>query len=87
MTAFVLIRCDRTKLAEVGPLVAGLEGVSEVYTTTGDTDYIAIIRVKDMEGLATLVMDELLKIPGIVRTDTHVALRAFSSEDERYRGF
>jgi DNA-binding Lrp family transcriptional regulator len=55
--------------------------VTEVYTTTGDIDYIAIVRVKDMEELARLVTDHLRAVPGIQRTDTHVALRAYSQQD------
>jgi DNA-binding Lrp family transcriptional regulator len=81
LTAFMLITCDRDGLATVGPRLAETPGVTEVYTTTGDIDYIAIIRVRDMEELAALVTDHLRQIPGISRTDTHVALRAYSRQD------
>ena len=77
----MLITCSRESLSEVGPRLAETDGVTEVYTTTGSFDYIAIVRVKDMEGLAELVTERLGKIPGISRTDTHVALRAYSKQD------
>jgi DNA-binding Lrp family transcriptional regulator len=51
LTAFMLITCERSALAEVGPRLAEIDGVTEVYTTTGSIDYIAIVRVKDMEAL------------------------------------
>jgi DNA-binding Lrp family transcriptional regulator len=81
LTAFMLITCERQALAEVGPRLAGIEGVTEVYTTTGSVDYIAIVRVKDMEGLSELVTGRLRAVPGIVRTDTHVAMRSYSETD------
>jgi DNA-binding Lrp family transcriptional regulator len=81
LTAFMLITCERSALAEVGPGLAEIEGVTEVYTTTGSIDYIAIVRVKDMEALAELVTTRLRAVPGIARTDTHVAMRAYSATD------
>ena len=81
LTAFMLITCERSALAEVGPRLAEIDGVTEVYTTTGTIDYIAIVRVQDMEALADLVTNRLRAIPGIARTDTHVAMRAYSATD------
>ncbi|MFN2464643.1 MAG: Lrp/AsnC family transcriptional regulator [Candidatus Dormibacteria bacterium] len=81
LTAFMLITCERSHLAEVGPRLAEIEGVTEVYTTTGTIDYIAIVRVKDMEALSGLVTERLRAIEGIARTDTHVALREYSQRD------
>ncbi|GAC1329753.1 MAG: Lrp/AsnC ligand binding domain-containing protein [Candidatus Dormibacteria bacterium] len=81
LTAFMLITCNRRQLADVGPKVAAIEGVTEVYTTTGTIDYIAIVRVKDMEALSRLVTERLRTVEGIDRTDTHVALREYSPRD------
>jgi DNA-binding Lrp family transcriptional regulator len=81
LTAFMLITCERQALAEVGPRLAAIEGVTEVYTTTGSVDYIAIVRVKDMEELSELVTGRLRAVPGIARTDTHVAMRSYSASD------
>ncbi|MHB8509301.1 MAG: Lrp/AsnC family transcriptional regulator [Candidatus Dormibacteria bacterium] len=81
LTAFVMVTCERVALAEVGPALAAAPGVAEVYTTAGEVDYIAILRVKDMEALAAVVTDNLRHIPGISRTQTHVALRAYSEGD------
>ena len=77
----MLISCDRRHLAEVGPRVAAIEGVTEVYTTTGTIDYLAIVRVRDMETLSRLVTERLRAVEGIERTDTHVALREYSAQD------
>jgi DNA-binding Lrp family transcriptional regulator len=81
LTAIVLFTCERGALADVGPRLAEIEGITEVYTTTGTIDYIAIVRVKDMEALSELVTDRLRAVPGITRTDTHVAMRSYSATD------
>ncbi|MEA2683557.1 MAG: hypothetical protein QOK05_1885 [Chloroflexota bacterium] len=77
----MLVTCERAELAEVGPRLAEIDGVTEVYTTTGSIDYIAIVRVKDMEALSSLVTERLRAVPGIAHTDTHVALREYSKGD------
>lgn len=81
LTAFLMVTCERTSLGVVGPALAETPGVKEVYTTTGEVDYIAIVRVKDMEELAGLVTENLRGIPGLVRTQTHVALREYGSRE------
>jgi DNA-binding Lrp family transcriptional regulator len=81
LTAFLMVTCNRAGLAEVGPRLAAVDGITEVYTTTGSVDYIAIARVKDMEALAELVTGRLRAIEGISRTDTHVAMREYSAAD------
>lgn len=81
LTAFILVTCERAELAEVGPRLAEIDGVTEVYTTTGSIDYIAIVRVKDMEALSELVTERLRTVQGIAHTDTHVALREYSKRD------
>jgi DNA-binding Lrp family transcriptional regulator len=81
LTAFMLVTCERAELAEVGPRLAEIDGVTEVYTTTGSIDYIAIVRVKDMEALSELVTERLRAVQGIAHTDTHVALREYSKRD------
>ncbi len=81
LTAFMLITCDREHLADAGPALAAIDGVAEVYTTTGGFDYIAVARVKDMETLSELVTERMRTVPGIARTDTHVAMREYSARD------
>jgi DNA-binding Lrp family transcriptional regulator len=81
VTAFLLIVCQPTGIHELGRALADLEGVSEVYTTTGSTDFIAVVRVADMEALATLVTEQVATLPGILRTDTHLAMRSYGRSE------
>ena len=66
---------------EVAEAVAALPGVSEVYSVTGALDLVAMVRVADHEQVAEVVADRLNKVPGILRTETHIAFRAYSAHD------
>jgi DNA-binding Lrp family transcriptional regulator len=69
------------RISEVAEAVAALPGVSEVYSVTGALDLVAIVRVADHEQVAGVVADRLNKVPGILRTETHIAFRAYSAHD------
>jgi DNA-binding Lrp family transcriptional regulator len=65
----------------VGQGIAELDGVTEVYSVTGDADLIAMVRVRDHEHLADVIADRLNKVEGVVGTDTHIAFRTYSKRD------
>lgn len=81
ITAIVLIRTDVASIPEVAEAIAELEGVSEVYSVTGEFDLIAIVRVRDHDGLADTIPGRLNKVPGVAHTETHVAFRTYSQHD------
>ena len=81
ITAIVMIDAATDSIDEVAAAVAGLEGVSEVYSVAGDVDLIAIVRVKEFEAIADVIAGRLSKVPGVVHTDTHIAFRAYSRHD------
>ena len=76
-TAFVMIQAERRRLQEVARSLAEIPGVEEVYSVTGDWDVIAVLRLKDYNDLAEVVTGKMVEVPGIVRTNTHLAFRAF----------
>ena len=81
VTAFVLVRARRDTLTDLGPKLAALDGVAEVYTVTGDWDFVAIARVRRHEELASLVTAGLAALDGVERTSTMVAFQQFSAHD------
>ena len=81
LTAIVMIDATPAQIPEVAAAVTAIPGVSEVYSVTGDTDLIAIVRVRDHEDLAAVVADGVNKIPGILRTQTNLAIRTYSPAD------
>ena len=79
--AVVLISSERDALPELGGKLAELDGVAEVYSVTGEWDFVAILRVPRQEELARVVTERLAKVPGIARTYTMVAFEAYSKHD------
>lgn len=76
-TAFVMIQAERRRVQEVARRLAEIPGVDEVYSVTGEWDIIAVLRLKDYGDLAEIVTGKMVEVPGIVRTNTHLAFRAF----------
>ena len=81
ITAIVMVSCDVDRIPEVGQGIAELDGVTEVYSVTGDADLIAMVRVHDHEQLADVIADRLNKVEGVVGTETHIAFRTYSKRD------
>jgi DNA-binding Lrp family transcriptional regulator len=81
LTAIILVRASRDGLGTLGPRLAETAGVAEVYTVTGDWDFVAIVRVREHDELATIVTQELGRLDGIDRTQTMVAFQQFSRHD------
>ena len=81
ITAIVFVKADVARIPEVAEAIAALDGVSEVYSVTGQIDLIAMIRVSKHEDIAEVVADSLNKVEGVTSTETHIAFRTFSRHD------
>ena len=81
ITAVVLIESDRDVLSVLGGTLAEVEGVAEAYSVTGEWDFVAIVRVPRHEQLAEVITGQLVKLPGVSRTQTMVAFEVFSEHD------
>lgn len=81
VTAIVFINAEVARIPEVAEQVASIDGVSEVYSVTGDIDLIAIVRVSQHDQLASVIPDHVNKVPGVLATETHIAFRTYSTHD------
>ncbi|WP_460754300.1 Lrp/AsnC family transcriptional regulator [Myceligenerans cantabricum] len=81
LTAIVLIDAETARIPEVAEAVTDIPGVTEVFSVTGKVDLVAIVRVHEHEELAGVVSDTVNKVPGVTRTETLIAFRAYSSKD------
>lgn len=81
VTAFVLIKTDASRIPESAEEISGIEGISEVYSVTGEWDLIAVARVRHHEELADVIADRLSKVAGVIATTTHISFRAYSQHD------
>jgi DNA-binding Lrp family transcriptional regulator len=81
ITAIVFVKADVARIPEVAEAIAAIEGVSEVYSVTGQIHLIALVRVRHHDDVAGVGADRLNKVPGIESTETHIAFRAYSRHD------
>jgi DNA-binding Lrp family transcriptional regulator len=79
--AIVLVAAERSALATLGGELAGIEGVAEAYSVTGEWDFAAILRVRDQEGVAATVTRGISQLDGVVRTHTMLAFEVYSRHD------
>jgi DNA-binding Lrp family transcriptional regulator len=81
ITTIVLIRANPKLIPEVAQSLAGIEGVTDVYSVSGEWDLVAIVKVGEYDRIAQVVTEEFVKVPGIERTQTLTAFRAYSRKD------
>jgi DNA-binding Lrp family transcriptional regulator len=81
ITAIVLVETDVDRIPEAAAELADIDGVSEVYSVTGDVDLVAIVRVHEHEQLADVIADRLSKVQGVRSTKTYLAFRTYSRHD------
>ena len=81
ITAIVFINAEVDKIPEVAEQIAEIDGVSEVYSVTGEIDLIAMVRVREHDDVAKVVPGGVNKVPGVLATETHIAFQAFSQHD------
>jgi DNA-binding Lrp family transcriptional regulator len=79
--AVVLIECEAHEIPETANAIAEIDGVSEVYSVTGEFDLVAIVRVPRHEDLARVIPGSVSKVEGVERTETLIAFQVHSSYD------
>ncbi len=81
VTALVLLTVTRNKVNAVAETLADMEGITEVYSLAGRYDLAVVIRVRDNDQLAEVVTNHMLKVAGILTSETLVAFRVHSRHD------
>jgi DNA-binding Lrp family transcriptional regulator len=79
--AIVLIEAERDAMSTLGGRLAEIENVGQVYSVTGQWDFVAIVHVQRHEQLADVVTGGIGQADGVARTQTMVAFEAFSRHD------
>jgi DNA-binding Lrp family transcriptional regulator len=81
VSAVILLVVEKTRVNEVAEQLVDLPGITEVYSVAGQYDLVAVARVRDNDAIADAVTRQMLKIEGIVRSETLIAFRVFSRYD------
>jgi len=78
VTAIVLLTAERDKVHTIAEALADIKEITEVYSIAGRYDLAVIVRSKNDESLEELITDRLLKVGGIVKSETLIAFRVYS---------
>ena len=81
ITTIVLSQADPKLIPKCAVALAGIDGVTDVYSVSGEWDLIAMVKVAEYEQIAEIVTEKFPLVPGIVRTTTLTAFRAYSKAD------
>lgn len=78
-TIFVQVKCQLGKAYEVADaLVENVDGVSEVYSTSGNYDLMLKCYLDEDMDIGHFVTERVQTIPGIKDTFTIIAFKAFT---------
>lgn len=81
ITTIVLVRANPQNIPDTARALAGIDGVQEVYSVSGEWDLVVIVRVPAYERIAEVVTEKFPAVKGIERTMTLTAFRAYSRKD------
>jgi DNA-binding Lrp family transcriptional regulator len=74
MRGYILINVKPGKVRDVVESVSRLEGVQHADACWGLPDVFAYVETKDEKAFNSLVIDQIQKIEGVDRTETHIAV-------------
>lgn len=81
INAIVLLQVDTATIPETAYSVAEIEGVTEVYSVTGEWELVAMVRVPRHEDIAPIVTERVAKTPGVITSQTMIAFRTYAKRD------
>lgn len=81
ITTIVLIRAEPKLIPQCARHLAGIDGVADVYSVSGDWDLVAILKVPNFDDIARVVTERFPDVPGLVKTTTLTAFKAYSKAD------
>jgi DNA-binding Lrp family transcriptional regulator len=81
VTALVTLKVDRKRVNEIAVELSEIEGIAEVYSVSGRVDLVVLVRTRNTDELAKVITEEMLKVEGILDSETMLAFRAYSRHD------
>lgn len=74
---FVQLQCEPGKTYDVADAIYKTELVSELYSTSGEYDLLLKIYLPPQEDIGKFINQNIVNIPGIVRSLTTLTFTAF----------
>jgi len=77
VVAFINVTMDRGHIRELGKFIRFVEQlpqIQECYSVTGEVDYVLKVVAKDLKALSSLLLDTLMRIPGVSAVHSTICL-------------
>jgi DNA-binding Lrp family transcriptional regulator len=81
ITTIVLVKAEPRLIPDCAKHLAAIEGVTDVYSVSGEWDLVVLVKVPKYEDIAHIVTEQFPVVPGLVRTTTLTAFKAYSKAD------
>ena len=75
-TGFILVKTETGKELELANKIILEEGVTEVYTVTGEYDLLVRVDAPSLREIYEIVREKIRRLPGVLETRTMVGVRA-----------
>ncbi len=76
MRAYVVITAEPGKAKDIAHAVTALQGVKMADACWGVGDVYSVCEFPNWNELNSLVLDKVHSMPGVIRTETHVAVES-----------
>ena len=80
-TAILLLKIDHRKVTGTAEAILDIAGVSEVYSVSGRYDLLVMVKCESLDRIESLITDQLLKLDGIMDTETMFAFRSYDKRE------
>ena len=80
-TAIILLKIDHTKVTGTAERILDFPSVTDVYSVSGRFDLLVIIKAKSVDMIECVITDHLLKIDGILNSETMFAFRSYDKRE------
>jgi DNA-binding Lrp family transcriptional regulator len=80
-TAIILLKIDPKKITGTAEKLLEIRAVTDVYSVSGKHDLLVIIKCDSIDMIECVITDELLKVDGIVGSETMFAFRSYDKRE------
>jgi DNA-binding Lrp family transcriptional regulator len=81
ITTIVLVKAEPRLIPQCAKHLAAIDGVTDVYSVSGEWDLVVLVKVPEYDDIAKIVTEKFPEVPGMVRTTTLTAFKAYSKAD------
>lgn len=80
-TAFALLKVNPKRITQTAEALLNIPAVSDVYSISGKHDLLVVIKCEQVDRIEFVITDELLKIEGVLESETMFAFRSYDKRE------